>query len=110
MARRPENLRARVSERTDVVRGDVLQRDTLADAVQGIHTAYYLIHSMGTSDGFEQDDRDAAGNFASAARDAGVKRIVYLGGLGEDDDELSSHLRSRHEVGKVLKESGAQVI
>ncbi len=110
MARHPENLRPRVSQRTEVVRGDVLQRDTLADAVQGIHTVYYLIHSMGTSDGFEQDDLDAACNFASAARDAGVKRIVYLGGLGEDDDELSSHLRSRHEVGKVLKESGAQVI
>ena len=88
----------------------MLRIETLGDALREIHTAYYLIHSMGTSDGFEQDDRDAAANFAKAARDARVKRIIYLGGLGEDDDELSSHLRSRHEVGRVLKESGAQVV
>jgi uncharacterized protein YbjT (DUF2867 family) len=110
MARQPENIRDRVAPTTEVVQGDVLQAETLPPALHGIDTAFYLIHSMGTGEGFEQDDRDGAMNFAQAARNAGVKRIVYLGGLGRDDDELSDHLRSRHEVGRILSESGAQVI
>ena len=59
---------------------------------------------------FEDQDRVAARNFAAAARESGVRRIVYLGGLGDDDDQLSMHLRSRHEVGEILKESGSVVV
>ena len=77
----------------------------------GVHTAYYLIHLMTGSKDFEKDDRQAAINFAQAAKRAGVQRIVYLGGLGDDKDpKLSPHLRSRHEVGKILRDSGVETI
>jgi uncharacterized protein YbjT (DUF2867 family) len=110
MARKPEYLRARVSDDLEIVAGDVTKPDTLAAALAGVETAYYLIHSMGSAEDFEDQDRLAARNFAIAAKANGVKRIVYLGGLGESDESLSKHLRSRHEVGHVLRESGAQVI
>jgi uncharacterized protein YbjT (DUF2867 family) len=76
----------------------------------GVETAYYLVHSMGSRADFEQQDRLAAGHFGAAARAAGVKRIVYLGGLGTSDDTLSPHLRSRHETGEVLRSSGVPVV
>ena len=110
MARRPETLQARVTESTEVVHGDVLQPDSMTDALNGIETAYYMVHSMGTGRDFEADDRAGARNFARAAHVAGVKRIIYLGGLGDSEQKLSAHLRSRQEVGQVLSESGAQVI
>jgi uncharacterized protein YbjT (DUF2867 family) len=110
LARRPESLRGRVADRTEVVYGDVLQPDSMNEALSGIETAYYMVHSMGTGCDFESADRDGARNFARAARAAGVKRIVYLGGLGDSHQKLSKHLRSRQEVGQVLAESGAQVI
>jgi uncharacterized protein YbjT (DUF2867 family) len=110
MARRPETLRSRVSPTTEVVQGDVLQADSMTEALDGVETAYYLVHSMGTGRDFESADREGARNFAQAARDAGVKRIIYLGGLGDSQQKLSKHLRSRQEVGQVLAESGAQVI
>ena len=110
MARRPETLRSRVAPTTEVVHGDVLQADSMTEALDGVETAYYLVHSMGTGRDFESADREGARNFAQAARDAGIKRIVYLGGLGDSQQELSKHLRSRQEVGQVLAESGAQVI
>lgn len=110
MARSPSVLKKRVADATDVVFGDVHDSTSLAAALAGVHTAYYLIHSMGTGGDFEEQDREAAQNFASAARDAGVRRIIYLGGLGDEDEDLSSHLRSRQEVGEVLKESGADVV
>lgn len=110
MARRPDFLRSRVDPKHEVVAGDVTDRESLDNALAGIHTAYYLIHSMGSGDDFEKQDRDAARNFASAAKQAGVQRIIYLGGLGDEREDLSKHLRSRHEVGQVLKESGAQII
>lgn len=110
MARRPESLQSRVAESTDVVYGDVLQPDSMDAALSGVETAYYMVHSMGTGRDFESADRDGARNFAKAAQAAGVKRIVYLGGLGDSQQELSKHLRSRQEVGQVLAESGAQVI
>ena len=90
--------------------GDVLDRDSLHRVLEGVHTAYYLVHSMGVAKGFEETDRRAAGMFAEVARDRGVRRIIYLGGLGDSSDDLSSHLRSRQEVGQILRRSGVQVI
>ena len=110
LARRPEYLRERVGVATDVVPGDVLDPASLAAAMQAVDTAYYLVHSMGEAGAFEEIDRAGASNFAAAAREAGVRRIIYLGGLGDGDVRLSSHLRSRHEVGEVLRASGVQVI
>lgn len=110
LARRPEKIH-RSRDTTEIVRGDVLDAASLDDALHGVDTAYYLIHLMSGSENFEQDDRRAAQNFAAAAKQAGVRRIIYLGGLGDDSDpELSPHLRSRHEVGEILKSSGAEVI
>jgi uncharacterized protein YbjT (DUF2867 family) len=99
-----------VSSATQVVRADVLDRDSLRAALEGVETAYYLVHSMGARGDFEESDRTAAANFAAAARENGVRRIVYLGGLGDPSQPLSAHLRSRQEVGEVLETSGAQVI
>lgn len=110
MARNPERLRRRVAEGTEVLKGDVLEPATLTTALSGVHTAYYMIHSMGSDHGFEDLDRVAAENFAQAARAAGVRRIIYLGGLAPDHSELSPHLRSRHEVGKILAQSGVPTI
>ncbi len=110
VARRPEFLRSRVADTTEVVQGDVLDMGALTSALHGIHTAYYLVHSMGSAGSFEEEDRRAARNFAAAARAAAVQRIIYLGGLGDREEELSPHLRSRHEVGDILRESGVQVV
>jgi uncharacterized protein YbjT (DUF2867 family) len=100
LARHPEQLENRVGSRTEVVRGDVLKASTLCHALDGVDCAYYMVHSMGSPDGFEEKDREGAQNFAKAAREAGVKRVVYLGGLASEDGELSPHLGSRHEVGR----------
>lgn len=110
LARQPERLAPRLPEGAEVVRGDLLDAASLPPAMQGITVAYYLVHSMGATGDFEQQDRLAAGNFGAAAKAAGVQRIVYLGGLGEDAPELSAHLRSRHEVGERLRASGVPVI
>lgn len=110
LARRPENLCPRVASTTEVVAGDVLSPETLPLAFKGVDTAYYLIHSMGTARDFERDDRQAAANFAAAAKQAGVRRIIYLGGLGNPERGLSDHLRSRQETGEVLRASGVLVI
>ncbi|GJM22143.1 MAG: NAD(P)-dependent oxidoreductase [Planctomycetota bacterium] len=110
MARRPEVLEAKTAAGTEVVAGDVLDRASLDAAFAGVDIAYYMIHSMGSSDAFEDADREAASNFAHAAQAAGVRRIIYLGGLGRDDESLSPHLRSRQEVGRVLGETGIPVL
>lgn len=110
LARNPDRLEGRVHPRTEVVRGDVLQALTLRQALNGVESAYYMVHSMGSREKFEEQDREGAHNFASAAREAGVKRIIYLGGLARGDSELSPHLRSRHEVGRILRESGVSTI
>jgi uncharacterized protein YbjT (DUF2867 family) len=109
LARNPDTLRARVKEATEVVRGDVLDRPSLDVALRDVHTAY-LMSGSGSKD-FEREDRQAAKNFAGAAREAGVRRLIYLGGLGDDaDPNLSPHLRSRHEVGDILRESGVETV
>jgi uncharacterized protein YbjT (DUF2867 family) len=110
LARRTAHLAGRVGPRTQVVAGDVLDPGSLRPALEGIDAAFYLVHSMGSAGGFEEQDRRAAGNFARAAGAAGVRRIVYLGGLGRTDPALSAHLRSRHEVGEVLRAGSVPVI
>ena len=86
----------------DIVKGDVFKPNTLSDAMQGTTAAYYLIHSMSTSDDFHQRDLIAANNFGSAAKVSGVKRIIYLGGLGDPDSNLSEHLKSRQDTGRAF--------
>jgi uncharacterized protein YbjT (DUF2867 family) len=110
MVRRPEQLRPRVAESTELVKGDVLNPESLPLAFMDVDTAYYLIHSMGSARDFQRDDRQGAANFAAAAKQAGVRRIIYLGGLGNPKRALSEHLRSRQETGETLRKSGIQVI
>ena len=102
LARRPRDLRARLSPSVEVVAGDVLDPASLDDALAGADTAFYLVHAMGSRRDFEEEERRGATNFARAARDGGVRRIVYLGGLGTATD-LSPHLASRREVGRILR-------
>ncbi|MFK7768441.1 MAG: SDR family oxidoreductase [Mariniblastus sp.] len=97
-------------DNVEVAIGSALDEDSLNAALEGIHTAFYFIHSMGDNEDFEQTDRRAAENFAKACTAQSVKRIVYLGGLGDPSDELSKHLRSRQEIGTILRTSSASVI
>jgi uncharacterized protein YbjT (DUF2867 family) len=108
LARQPARLEGRVGDTTEIAAGDCLDPPSLRAAMAGVHTAYYLVHSMGNADSFEEQDRRAAGNFAEAAEGAGVKRIIYLGGLGTGP--LSSHLKSRQEVGAILRRATVPVI
>ena len=102
MSRDARQLAARFPD-ARVVAADLLDRSTLPPALEGIDAAYYLAHSMGAGErGFAERDRLAARNFAQAAKRAGVSRIVYLGGLGDDSAGLSHHLASRHETGAEL--------
>lgn len=110
LARRPAAVKASAGPSTEVIAGDVLDRPSLDAALRGVDVAYYLVHSMGSDGSFEQVDRQASRNFGEAAKAAGVSRIIYLGGLGNTDEALSAHLRSRHEVGDVLRESGVPVL
>lgn len=110
LARRPEALRAKPLPGLEVVEGDVLNSASLRAAMNGVSSAYYLVHSMGSTQSFEEQDRRGAQNFANAARDAGVQRIIYLGGLGRSSDQLSAHLRSRQEVGEILRSAGVPVV
>ncbi len=90
------------------VGGDVFDADSLAEPLSGVDVAIYLVHSLDVPD-FETKDAEAARNFARAAADAGVRQIVYMGGLGADDGDLSPHLRSRREVEELLGETGIPV-
>ncbi len=110
LARRPEFIRPSLAERCDCVQADLLEPDSLVSALQGVHTAYYLVHSMGSGGSFESEERQGAENFGRQAERAGVRRIIYLGGLGGDHVELSPHLQSRHRVGEILRSFQVQVI
>ena len=109
VARRPEILKRKAGPSTEVVAGDVLDRPSLDSALRGVDVAYYLVHSMSSTGSFEETDRQAARNFSEAAKVASVKGLIYVGGLGSDEEELSTHLRSRHEVGEILRQSGLPV-
>jgi uncharacterized protein YbjT (DUF2867 family) len=104
MTRRPESYRGA----GEAVRGDVHDAGSLVTPLVGCDAAYYLVHSLDNAD-FERRDAEAARNFASAAAEAGLRRIIYLGGLGDDADELSAHLRSRREVEELLGSGGVPV-
>ncbi len=108
LARRPENVRPPRGADIEVVAGDLHEPTTLSAAFTGVHTAYYLVHSLGEGPDFETKERAAAAAFGAAARTAGVRHIIYLGGLGRGPD-LSPHLASRQEVGRVLAASGVPV-
>lgn len=113
LARTPSKLRD-VPWRDDVevVEGDVLDEGTLARAFEGVDVAYYLVHSIGSGSRFAERDRTGAANFGAAARRAGTRRLVYLGGLtpGGDAGALSPHLRSRAEVAEILHQSGVPTV
>ncbi len=108
LVREPAHLAAKPwRDQVEIVQADVLKPETLGPALEGVDSAYYLIHSMSSSArGFENRDRLAAKNFSQAAKSAGVRHIIYLGGLGKADEKLSKHLRSRQETGAVLAASG----
>ncbi len=109
LCRNPEVLRNVVSPGAEIVPGDLLDPVTLTSAFSGIDTAFYLVHSMYAGKEFEAKEQQAAANFAQAAREAGVKRIIYLGGLAHGPS-LSPHLRSRARTGSILRSSGVQVL
>ena len=110
LTRRTSSEASLSGDGVEIAIGNALDIDSLEKALVGIETAYYLIHSMGDIEDFEQTDRRAAENFAQACSNQNVKRIVYLGGLGDPSDELSKHLRSRQEIGDILRTSTASVI
>ncbi|MFG3172556.1 SDR family oxidoreductase [Streptomyces sp. NPDC048200] len=110
LARSPDKLRDYPwAGEAEVVRGDVTDAESVGEAMREIDVAYYLVHALGSGRDFEETDRRAARIFGEQAKAAGVRRIVYLGGLtpvGVPEEELSPHLRSRAEVGRILLNSG----
>ncbi|MGW3355213.1 SDR family oxidoreductase [Streptomyces bungoensis] len=110
LVRTPRKLRDHPwAGQVEIVQGDITDREAVARAMEGVDVAYYLVHALGTGEDFEQTDRTAAQVFGEQARRAGVGRLVYLGGLtpaGVPESELSPHLRSRAEVGRILLDSG----
>ncbi len=108
-ARHPSLFQHRVGPGTEVVSADVLDSGSIQAALNGVHTAYYFVNSLGSGQDFEELDRQAAKNFGEAALQAGVKRIIYLGSLARGES-LSSYLASRHEVGQLLRASGVPTI
>lgn len=111
LARRPEALSDRPWSRDiDVVSGDVADAEQMRAALADVQVAYYLVHALGSGEHYDVRDRRLARVFAGAARDAGVQRIVYLGGMHPDAESLSSHLESRREVGEIFLASGVPSI
>jgi len=110
LVRDPRRLEGRDwADRVEIIAGDVLRPETLGAALAGVGVAYYLVHSMAKGEGYRERDLAAARAFGSAASEAGVGRLVYLGGLGDPAADLSKHLRSRQETGAALREAGVPV-
>lgn len=110
MVRDPARLQGRPwAAQVEIVRGDVLDADSLAPVLAGIEVAYYLVHSLGAGPDFHDRDMRAARTFGEAAATAGVGRIIYLGGLGDATGALSEHLRSRQDTGASLGTAGVPV-
>lgn len=110
MARRLEFVKKNQPSHAEWVEADLLKPETLPAAFAGIDTAYYLVHSMAADQDYAQLDKKAARNFVTAAQQAGLKRVIFLGGLGSDQSSLSKHLKSRHQTGDILREGNFQVI
>jgi uncharacterized protein YbjT (DUF2867 family) len=111
MARTPSNLKDKLLPCDEVFSGNVIDKESIRRAMTGVDIAYYLVHSMEEGGvGFEELDRIGATNFMEISNEMGIKKIVYLGGLGTKQPKLSTHLRSRHEVGEILRTGTAQVI
>lgn len=109
LVREPLRMEGRHDPRTEIVQGDLFDQPSLVRAMQGIEVAFYLVHSMGSDSDFTEQDRQAAIHFAEAASACRVKRIIYLGGLGNSQQNLSSHLKSRQEVGRYLRDHAKNV-
>lgn len=110
LARDPSRLEGRSwRKEVEAIRGDALDASSLRPALAGASAAYYLIHSMGAGDSFHQEDLRAARNFGQAAVQTSLGRIIYLGGLGIPESNLSEHLRSRQATGAALREAGVPV-
>lgn len=110
MVRRPEVLQGRVGPTTQIACADVSKPETLRPVLQGVDTAYYLIHSLGSVGNLEEQERTGATYFSKAAKGAGVRRIIYLGGLCSEENPHSPHMRSRRKVGEILRASGIETI
>jgi uncharacterized protein YbjT (DUF2867 family) len=110
LAREPARLQGRPwLDQVELAQGDMLMPESLSAAMAGVHALYYLVHSLGSGGDFPEQDVLAARNCGKVARECSVARIIYLGGLGEPGSDLSPHLRSRHQTGEVLAESGVPV-
>ncbi|MCK5862126.1 MAG: DUF2867 domain-containing protein [Candidatus Hydrogenedentes bacterium] len=110
LTRRPEALHKRVTSSTEIVKGDLSDPASLVQVFHGVDVAYYLVHSLGNKGDFEAEEARTAQHFAAAAKEAGVSRIIYLGALCDPAVPPSSHLRSRIQVGEILRASGIETI
>lgn len=110
LARYPERLTSRTwYPQVELARGDVMEPDTLTPALDGVRTAYYLIHNMSSGRGYTSMELEGARNFASAAETAGVEHIIYLGGLADPEQHIAPHMRSRIETGVTLRKGEVPV-
>ena len=111
LARNPDRIKKIKNTSIEVCQGDLLSYDSLREIFKGIDVSFYLVHSMDSKNDFERLECEAAKNFAQAAVENKIKRIIYLGALGsEKEGALSPHLQSRKKVGNILRDSGIQVI
>jgi len=109
VARKPEKLTNRQWTNIEIVRGDIEDTESLRRAMNGMEIAFYLVHAMSSRGDFAQKDIRYAENFARCAKECGIQKIIYLGGLGDADQNLSPHLESRQQVGRVLGSTGIPV-
>jgi uncharacterized protein YbjT (DUF2867 family) len=110
LVRQPLRLKARTwFPYVEIAVGDVMDLSSLVSAMDGIHTAYYLVHNMSSGHGYTSLELGGAQNFATAAEQAGVEHIIYLGGLANPNGRISSHMRSRIETGKTLRKGKVPV-
>lgn len=110
VVRNPLRLTGRDWDNVEIVAGNFEEQSVFRDTLKGMDVAYYLVHAMTEGRHYRERDRVMARNFAEAARDAGIKRIIYLGGLGKPDAKQSPHLFSRQEVGRILASTGVPVL
>ena len=104
LVRHPESVGGSIRDRVEIAKGSTFEPEALSEAMKDVDVAYYLIHSLGSGD-FAEKDRISAANFRKAAAEAGIKKIIYLGGLGIKDEHTSEHLLSRIETGEILSEN-----